>query len=778
MTRTKTQPARPLVTLLTLAALVAVQTPHAARAAEGVGERVYMKHCVSCHGKAGVGVKGEYSKPLVGDKSVAQLAKYIDKWMPEEEPKQVTGDDALHVARYMHEAFYSPIAQARNRPPQIEPVRLTARQYRNAVADLVAHFRPNPPRHDKQGLRGRYYKSRRIERRPVYERVDATVKFDLGPDYPDRDKFDPKGFTVRWTGSVIAPDTGRYEFTIKTDHAFKLWINADDRDTPTLDRWVKSGNDTEHKVSVDLVGGRAVPITLEFSSYRQGVGNSDQRKNVKAGPAFVELWWKRPHAVAEVVPARHLSPNESPRVFAVTTPFPADDRSVGYERGMSASKAWAESVTGAALETARYVEANLRDLAGIQHLDPEDAPKLREFCVKWVEHAFRRPMTDAQRKLYVDRQFEGTDVHTALKRVVFFSLTSPRFLYADFASMGGDAYDTAERLALTMWDSIPDRALLDAAKSGQLKTTEQVRQHAQRMLNDPRARAKMRQFLHHWLDIEHTHGLPKSDEFYPDFNEHLAHDLRDSLDLFMDDIVWGDRPDFRRLLSSREFYANGRLASYYGLELPADAEFMKVDAGSSSRMGVLTHPYILARFSYDDTTSPIHRGVFLVRSVLGRGLRPPPVAVAPTPADLHPGLTTRQRVELQTKPDACRGCHIMINSLGFTLEHYDAVGRWRDKERDKPIDATGAYEVASGETVQLDGAKQLVDFVTASPQTHRAFVVQLYHHMAKQSIMAYGTSTPDELTRSFAGQSFDIRKLMVEIAVRVARGKVQNKSGP
>ena len=116
---------------------------------------------------------------------------------------------------------------------------------------------------------------------------------------------------------------------------------------------------------------------------------------------------------------------------------------------------------------------------------------------------------------------------------------------------------------------------------------------------------------------------------------------------------------------------------------------------------MLTHPYLMASFAYTATSSPIHRGVFLSRSVLGRALRPPPEAVAPLAPDLHPDLTTRQRVTLQTKPESCQSCHGMINSLGFTLEHFDAVGRYRKEEKGQPIDATGTYETRAGRDGQL-----------------------------------------------------------------------------
>ena len=155
------------------------------------------------------------------------------------------------------------------------------------------------------------------------------------------------------------------------------------------------------------------------------------------------------------------------------------------------------------------------------------------------------------------------------------------------------------------------------------------------------------------------------------------------------------------------------------------------------RAGVLTHPYLMASFAYTASSSPIHRGVFIARSVLGRVLRPPPEAVAPLAPDLHPDLTTRQRVTLQTKPESCQSCHGMINPLGFTLEHFDAVGRYRNEEKGRPIDATGSYETRAGEMVKFDGVRDLAAFLAGSEETHTAFVQQLFHYLVKQPVRAY-----------------------------------------
>jgi hypothetical protein len=283
------------------------------------------------------------------------------------------------------------------------------------------------------------------------------------------------------------------------------------------------------------------------------------------------------------------------------------------------------------------------------------------------------------------------------------------------------------------------------------------------MVTDLRTRAKLREFLHQWLKVEHVPDLAKDPSKYPGFDQAVASDLRTSLDLFLDDLIWGGSADFRQLLLSDQVYMNGRLATFYGVELPADAPFQKVGLDPGQRAGVLTHPYLLANFAYTATSSPIHRGVFIARSVLGRSLRPPPEAVSPLAPDLHASLTTRERVTLQTSPAACVTCHGMINPLGFGLENFDAVGRFRSEEKGKPVDVNGSYDPPTGDLKKYVGARELATLLAASDETHEAFVQQLFHHMVQQPIRAFGPGQLPALKAAFADHQDNIRDLLVEV---------------
>ncbi|MEX0820353.1 MAG: DUF1592 domain-containing protein [Pirellulaceae bacterium] len=713
------------------------------------GRRIYVQYCAACHGEKGQGVAEKQPEPLVGDRSLMDLTNVIIETMPEEDPDQVVGDEAKAVAEYIYDAFYSPVAQARNKPPRVELSRLTVRQYQNAIADLVASFRGASQWDERRGLSAEYFDSRRMRRdKRVHERVDATVDFDFETGSPD-EKIGDEEFSMKWQGSVIAPDTGEYEFLIQTENGARLWIN--DRDTALIDAWVRSGDGTEFRGTIKLLGGRSYSLRLEFFKFKEK-------------RASIRLLWKPPHRELEVIPERHLTPTGSQELLVIETPFPPDDKSVGYERGTTVSKSWDEATTFAAIEVANQVVSNLQDLSGVKQEDEQRDSKLREFCGKFVERAFRRPLTDAQRKVYVDRQFEESgDVSTAVKRVVLLTLKSPRFLFREIEG-ANDGYDVASRLSFILWDSLPDELLWEAASRDELATPEQVARQAERMVQDPRAKSKLRAFLHEWLKLDDFEDLAKDAEQFPDFTPELVADLRTSLELSLEEVLGGEHADFRQLLVSDHLYANGRIARFYGLDVPEDAGFQRVAVDPTERSGILSHPYMMTGFAYHATSSPIHRGVFVARNLLGRTLKPPKDAVTPIPVDAHPDLTTRERIVLQSSPAACALCHEMIDPLGFSMEHYDAVGRFRKEEQGRPVDASGFYQTLAGKKAEFNGARELAEFLVGSSETHAAFAERLFQYAVKQPVQAYGLEKREELRHLFAQHEFNINKLLIEIA--------------
>ena len=743
------------------------------------GDAIYSRHCASCHGDNGEGNPDECEDPLYGDRSLTSLAKYIHKRMPEDEPELVEGEDARKVAEFIYGKFYSAEARAKTMPaPEMAFARLTNRQFRESVADLIGSFGESRAPGEGRGLRAQYFDSDGMNKkaRKVTEREDRELSFDFGEGPPvEGAKADQ--FSIAWDGSLIAPATGWYEFKLSTPNGARVYLNGERQDgdgnhrddsgakrqVALIDSWVSSGAEVRESIArVFLLGGRGYPFRLDYFKYQDARG-------------MVKLEWKQPHGEWAVLAAPYLSPAGAVHVAIVDTGFPADDASEGYERGTGISKAWHEATTAAAIDAANQVVGRLAALSGTNAGAPDRIERLKAFLTTFAGRAFRRPLDEEQRQLYVDRHFAGDLApEQAVKRAVILILKSPRFLYPELGEKKDD-FTVAARLALGLWDSLPDQALSDAAKTGQLRTPEQVKAHAVRMAGDPRAKAKLNEFFQRWLKLDVEGDLRKDPEEFPDFDAALVADLRRSLELFVERVVWSERSDYRELIEADYLLFNERLAKFYGVPMPEGGGFQPVKFDPAERAGVLTHPYLLARLSHPDVTSPIHRGVFITRNVLGGILKPPPEAIAFENHKFDPKMTVREKVAEMTRGANCMTCHETINPLGFSLENFDPVGRFRTSEGEKPIDPASDYLTIEGEVLRLNGPRDVANHAVTSAAARQGFIRQLLQFSLKQNPAVYGATTVPQLDQAFTASGFKVRDLLVEINARAA---VQGVPGP
>jgi len=743
------------------------------------GEAIYQRHCASCHGKKGEGVQDEYEEPLRGNRSLASLARYIDRNMPDDDPDLVNGEEARQVAEYIIGAFYSAAAQASGPLPKKSFARLTNRQFRESVADLFGSFQNPLPAAAASGLRAQFYQSKGMNKKEqlVLDRQDAALSFDF-TDRPPVDGINPDQFCIAWSGSLLAPATGWYEFKISTPNGARLYLNGeaqqdegnkrDDNDSKRqaalIDAWVSTGETVrESTARVFLLGGRAYPMRFDYFKY--------QEKN-----GMVRLEWKAPQGSWEVLAAPYLSPVTASHVTCVSTDFPADDASEGFERGTGVSKDWHEAVSAAAVDVANQVLVRLPLLSGANVNDPDRVPRLKAFLHTLAERAFRRPLDDSMKQMYIERHFAGdATLEQAVKRAVTLLLESPRFLYPEMGKTKDD-FTVATRLALGMWDSLPDTALLDAAKAGKLRDSGQILEQAQRMAADPRAKAKLNSFFQHWLKLDGEADLQKDPAEFPGFDALVVADLRRSLELFVEQVVWSEKSDYRELIQADYLLFNERLANYYKIPWPGGDGFQEVKCDSAVRSGVLTHPYLLARLAHADNTSPIHRGVFITRNLLGGILKAPPEAIVFDKHRFDPKMTMREKIVELTRNNNCMSCHETINPLGFSLENFDAVGRYRTTEADKPINAESEYFTIEGDLLQLRGPRDVARHAVESVSARKGFIRQMFQSLVKQGPAVYGLDTLDKLDQSFTSSGFNVHRLFIEINTLAAAQGMQTSS--
>ena len=734
--------------------------------ANGSGRQVYMKQCSSCHGERGEGVKGEYEDALFGDWSLGKLTRYVIKNMPDDDPDLCVGDEAGQVAKYVFNAFYSSQARLRNNPPRIELSHLTNRQFRESVSDLfretVSDKSANEP-----GLSASYYNSKGMNKKDSLKnsRIDYKVDFDFGSGSP-LEGIKAEQFSIAWEGSLKAESTGFYGLRLTTPNGARLYLNVNikegdknyrddaskESNPPLIDAWVSSGNKSRtESARVFLQGGREYPIRIDYFKYKERTGS-------------IRFEWLPPNGAWSVPKDGQFSTRKGDQLIIARTNFPPDDRSLGYERGSDMSKEWLSAVTRASLDVAEQVDSVLGHMSGIKSKDdPKKSEKLRAVALKILERAYRRPLTQKEENQNIDFIFEESESpEIAVKRIVLLAIKSPHFLYPQLPGGKVSPYQIASRMALGLWDSIPDDELIGAARDGKLSDQDYVRSQVERMLEDPRTRSKVIDFFYHWLDLDPERDLMKDNKIYPDFDLDKIADLRRSMNMFIEDILWSESSDYRELLLSSHLHLNQELAEFYGQSIEGD-KLKRVDFEKTERSGLITHPYLLSHFSYSYNSSPIHRGVFLIRQMLDRTLKPPPQAVAFEHQTLDPSLSMREKITHVTKDSNCMACHSIINSLGFSLENYDGIGRWRDIENNKKVDSLTQFETRSGKNIALRGSRDLAEFIANDPNAQKAFVQNLFEYMIKQPIQAYGENVVNVLHGHFIKSNFSCKKLIVEI---------------
>ena len=698
------------------------------------GKAIFEKQCAECHGSKGQGVVGEYEKPLTGDWPLEKLIRVVEKTMPELEPNLCRGEEARLVSKYVFETFWQKPEQF-SQSREITLARLTNRQFRQSVADLFAQSpgarMPVGVDREKQGLRAAYYDVKKMNKRhqKKKDRIDPVVDFDFGSGVP-LEGMNKEGFSVLWQGSILPPETGWYEFFVHSYNGFSFWINADGKKA-SIDETVVGGKEREKSIRLFLLGGRPYPIMLDFFKFKDPI-------------AKIRLSWKPPHGNKEIIPKEFLFQQSVPPSLIIQQKLPPDDSSYGFPRGTMIEQAWDEAITFAALEAGRFANERIDRLAQTNNEDDKRREKVENFFLEFVKYAFREPLTEKQKEFFVLSRFEESkSLSQSVEEIVLLTLKSPRFLYPEWQALAKkdkDPYVVATRLSLYLWDSLPGRTFHQLMEKGNFLKKSQMEGQSKRMLEDDRAQAKFQDFLLHWLEIDQNDPPQKDRKRFPNFDDQVISDLRRSLITYLDSVVWEDRGTLEDLLRAREIPLSKKMAGYYGVKNLRDSNasaFPLYPAEDLGRKGLFTHPYLLANYSYVDQTSPIHRGVFVSRKILGRSLRPPQEAISFKSSDFDPKWTMRQKVTALTKPANCMACHDLINSTGFLLEGYDATGRVRTEDAGRTLDTKVAYFDREGNELSMSGPADLLKHSLASESSEMFFIEELFKYVAKQDPSCY-----------------------------------------
>ena len=330
--------------------------------------------------------------------------------------------------------------------------------------------------------------------------------------------------------------------------------------------------------------------------------------------------------------------------------------------------------------------------------------------------AYRRPVTDEEVRTLTSFADAGrkegsfdTGIQFALERI----LIDPDFLFRaerDPASAPKGApyrltdLEIASRLSFFLWSSIPDAELLEAATRGRLKDPGVLAQQVRRMMADDRSRALVENFAGQWLMLRNIRDAAPDPDLFPDFDENLREAFQRETELFIES-QFRDNRSVSDLLSANYTFLNERLARHYNIPDVHGTRFRRVTLPNGVRGGLLGHGSLLTVTSYPNRTSPVLRGKWLLENILGTPPPPPPPDVPALKDKSESGEpeSIRARLEAHRKDPTCAACHAQMDPLGFALDHFDAVGKWRTTDAGTPVDASGTLPNGS----RFDGLEGL-----------------------------------------------------------------------
>ncbi len=433
-------------------------------------------------------------------------------------------------------------------------------------------------------------------------------------------------------------------------------------------------------------------------------------------------------------------------------------------------------ITGPPAAPATEVQKRLFVASPSKDLDKRAAA--RQIAEAFARRAFRRPATRAELEvlLAVFDLADGQDevFAEAVKLMLKGVLVSPQFLYLSADTSRGEPdqivrlshHQIAAKVSYLLWATMPDDELAALADQGRLGEATVLEAQIRRLIADPRARAFFDGFGAQWLGLDRLATMPVDEQKFPLMNSELRQAMYEEAALLFDHVLREDR-SLLDLLAADFTFLNGALARVYGLENEVKgAQFRRVTLNDANRGGILTLPGVLAVTSMPARTSPVKRGRFVLENILGQPTPNPPMNVPSLEQQDVPAnaaLNLRQRAERHRSDPACSGCHVVMDPIGFGLENFDVMGRWRDK------DDTGLRVDASGELpgkIAFHAPKDLKRIIASRrDEVARA----LTHHMVAYALCrdldGYDEVVVDDLTAAIAKDGYKLQTLLVHIAM-------------
>ena len=670
------------------------------------------QYCYQCHGNG----KDKGDIALDGAASIEDVLAMADDWavtrdilndrlMPPEDEPQPTAHQVLTINQWIDDAldYYPPDAEPD--PGWFTIHRLNKSEYRNTLRDLLGidpetiDIAAGLPQDDTGYGFDNNADVLSMSTLQVEQYLDAAeraIELSIGSPVVVQEEPSPvRNLTMEGGGNPL--DRGGYHLyahgTVTGYYAFP----ADGEYVIHMEAWQDRAGDEDAKAEV-LVDGRRVAV-VDVDARRNRGENYEVAIEVEAGR----------HKIDVVFVNDFYREGVADRNLAVESIGVAGPLNVNTERS-------------AVYDAVFFMVPNADDegnriegAPGRQRVTKQQAA--REIIERFATRAFRRPVNRDELtgllRLYREAREFGDSYEDAVKLALTATLVSPNFLYRAVenpthddseASYTLSDYELASRLSYFLWSSMPDDRLLDLAKRGRLSDERTLRDEVRRLLADPKADAFVANFAGQWLLLRNLESMEMDPGQFAAFDEALREDMRTEAELFFADVLRSDR-DVSAFVSSDYTFLNQRLAEHYGVRGVRGAAFRRVELPDGSpRGGVLTMGAVLTVTSNPTRTSLVKRGQYVLDQILGTPPPPPPPDIPPLEqAAVAEGASLRVQLAAHVADPNCAVCHRRLDPLGFAMENFDAIGRWRDMEAGQPIDATG--ELPGG--VAFDGPVEL-----------------------------------------------------------------------
>jgi mono/diheme cytochrome c family protein len=403
-------------------------------------------------------------------------------------------------------------------------------------------------------------------------------------------------------------------------------------------------------------------------------------------------------------------------------------------------------------------------------------PKTGAACVQKIianlaNHAYRRPASSQEVSAvshFVDfARAQGQSVEQGIQLAIQAMLVSPNFLFKiengasqTTAVHPVSDYELASRLSYFLWSSMPDDELLGLAAQGKLHDAAVLDTEMKRMLADSRSAALATNFAGQWLETRNLDVVKPDPQKFPEWNADLRDDMKSETRLFFEYVLRENRPitDF---LDARYTFLNERLAKFYGIQDVKGPEFRRVDLSTDQRGGVLGQAAVLTVSSYPTRTSVVLRGKFILDNILASPVPPPPADVPPLDeAAVGKSASLRQQMEKHRADPACATCHNKMDPLGFGLENYNAIGKWRTQDGNFPVDATGT--LPSGKAFATPAEMRSV-LTTGLPEFSQCLTQKMLTYALERGLEPFDRHTEADIERQLKESNYSFQTLIYGI---------------